>query len=351
MKESLLGNQLDPLREMLSQYTFILEGYREANGVGIAGLVCETMPPEVCAALGLVPSRIPSFVRGYPCCRSCQGGDSVPAGPYDVVLAPAGCNGEATYDTAGPLVVPFPIPRGYGEEHAIALDGAIAAFCASQGIDRSRLTAEALHESTEEYNFLRRLVRGIGAVRRKNPELLSQADCMTILEAAAVFPPILVVEHLIHLQRLMQERSGDGEHPGIPAFVYASFVDPATLLDAIEDLGFIIAEDDLCNGRRSFDMSINADSPALYAEILDAYSYRPLCACKRPAQERFDLLYAQLRQHDIETVIFIEDWCCPAKRRDIDFLRVRLMRSGIDPVVVTSGDALVKMGVYKEKAG
>ena len=84
----------------------------------------------------------------------------------------------------------------------------------------------------------------------------------------------------------------------------------------------------------------------LYHEILDAFSYRPRCPSVRTFEERAALLYSMIKSRGIEMVIFIEDLCCPARRRDIDAWRVRLRRAGVDPLVVTTGDAAEKIREY-----
>lgn len=93
-------------------------------------------------------------------------------------------------------------------------------------------------------------------------------------------------------------------------------------------------------------MSYNHESADLYDEILDAFSYRPRCPSVRTVDERVALFYSMIKGHGIEMVIFIEDLCCPARRRDVDALRIRLMRSGVDPLVLTSGDAAEKIRDY-----
>ena len=98
-------------------------------------------------------------------------------------------------------------------------------------------------------------------------------------------------------------------------------------------------------------MSYNHEAPDLAGEILDAFSYRPRCPSCRPLGERVDLFYSQLKNHGIEAVIIVEDLCCAARKRDIDALRVRLMRSGVDPLVVTTSDAAKKVREYVKKCG
>jgi hypothetical protein len=69
----------------------------------------------------------------------------------------------------------------------------------------------------------------------------------------------------------------------------------------------------------------------------------------RPVEERFELLYRLLKNYDIETVIFISDSDCPCRNEQIGYLRVRLMRQGIDPLVISSSNAASVVGDYVKK--
>jgi len=120
----------------------------------------------------------------------------------------------------------------------------------------------------------------------------------------------------------------------IHGMLYSGKNIPSEIADNIEKNGIMIIEDDTCNGRRLFDISLNAESEYIFYEILDAYSYRPLTPCLRPVNERYDLLYKLLKNYNIDTVIFYKDENCSEAVKDIDFLRIRMMRDGIDPLVI-----------------
>lgn len=96
-------------------------------------------------------------------------------------------------------------------------------------------------------------------------------------------------------------------------------------------------------------MSINAESDYLFYELLDAYSYRPLTPCLRKQEERYELLYKLLKNHGIETVLFYRGEDCGIYAEHIDFLRVRMMRDGVDPLEINSSDCGDKVKEYLER--
>ncbi|HDP80145.1 MAG TPA: hypothetical protein ENN21_04810 [Spirochaetes bacterium] len=85
--------------------------------------------------------------------------------------------------------------------------------------------------------------------------------------------------------------------------------------------------------------------------MIFALRFRSLCPALRPAGERFDLLYSRLGNQGIDLVVFIEDTMGPCGREQMEYLRVRLMRVGIDPLVVDTGSARQKAERYRRETG
>ena len=118
------------------------------------------------------------------------------------------------------------------------------------------------------------------------------------------------------------------------ALIYGARKIPPYIIDFIENNGIDIEEDDTCRGRRLFDISLNAESEYLFYELLDAYSYRPMSPCIRTAGERYELLYKLLRNYGINLLIFYKDDLCGITSEAVNYLRIRCMRDGIDPLVI-----------------
>ncbi len=348
MKEPLLSHLVDPLREMVCQFSMIITGFRERSGARVAGTVCDILPAEIPASLGLVPVRVP--LAGGCCAAAGLPGIGDIGSIYDCIVVPRGCAGRDGLGRPGVPLFEFTSPPGWGEAAARAMASSLDELLAATGCGGiASLDAARLRDVTAEYNALRRLVRGIGSLRNGRPGLLSCADLAAVHEAAAVFPPTAVAEQLASLLEAMNAAGGPVPPPPLPVLVYAGFAAGAPVLDELEEAGCRIVEDDACGGRRQFDMSYNHESPDLLGEILDAFSYRPRCPSLRTVGERVELFYSMMKGQGIELVVFIEDLCCPSRLRDIGALRVRLMRSGVDPLVVTTSNAVEKIQEYIAK--
>ncbi len=341
---------VEPLREMLGQFADVVAGYRERSGERICGSLCDLIPPEIPASRGMRVLRVPAPSGGG--CRAgglARLGDL--GGVYDCVVIPDTCARRDQAAVTGAPLVSFAMPTGWGEGARRILEERLDAFLRVAGCGGlSAIDAAALAAVTGEYNGLRRLVRGIAAARREKPELLSCRDLAVVMEAAAALPPAVTRERLAAILGALGREEGR-ERSGLPpVLVYAGCAGDSDLFDEIEEEGCLIVEDDTCSGRRQFDMSHDPGAADLAGEILDACTYRPLCPSVRPPGERVELFYAMLKSHGIEAVIFIEDLCCPARQREIAPLRVRLMRSGVDPLLMTRAGAAATVRDYLSRA-
>lgn len=348
MRDSVLGFMVEPLREMLYQADTIIRGVTEREGKRVVGLACDMLPVEVLSAFDLVPVQLPAiFMYDHMICR--EASESLYAESfklYDyIIFSKKCCHRIAAENSLGVPCLYFDNPSGYGEEASIALHHSLDEILREMGINLKELDKVRLAEVTEKYNTLRRLVRGICSMRKNKPELISQDDLFVVFEAAQCLPPDVIIAQLASLlERMNSENSV--KRDGIASLLYGGIIGDGKLLDEIEDAGCLIAEDDLCNGRRQFDLSYNVNSPYLYYEILDSFSYRPLCSSVRPAEERFELLYRLLKNYGIETVIFLSDSDCPCRTEQIGYLRVKLMRQGIDPLVINTVNAAALVADY-----
>lgn len=339
---------LDDLREMLEHLPSILDQHRNERGSLLAWQGADFLPREILECFGIDVVRYPvSGIRGG--CSQPEESD-FPPDLFDFFVFPA----ETDHDPGSGMAkraVFFKGFPGYGEDAAVILHASLDNFIGElvrgslKNIDIQKLQAVS-----GEHNTMRRLVRGIASLRRESPSLFTPADLQLVFDAAMALPPALVNEKLQHLFLWLQEAqktaataSSKGEpEKKIHCMVYGCPGIGSNLIEGIEELGLLVAEDDYCNGRRQFDLSINSSSEYVFYELLDALTYRPLCPLMRPPRERYDLLYRLLRNHGIGTVFFCVDSLCPARRREMEFLRVRLMRDGIDPVMTGNDLAGVK---------
>jgi len=354
------------LENFLAQTDFFIQGYKKEKGLKVLGYSCDNFPVEVVASFGVLPLRLPPDKGEHNCYDPSF--DSVSfQKTYDFVVTPALCQESSFFSSLDIPSYQLKAFSGYGEKAALEVNQHLGECLMALKIvqlsppgdnfsreeqslqfSSKQINLDRLKESTQLYNNLRRIIRGITNLRREKPGLLTQQELSVILRSAVVLPPELILEYLSQIFKRLSEAQVSAQKKLIPVLVYGGLLVDGDFLDQIEQAGFLVSEDDFCQGRRQFDLSHNENSPYLYAEILDAFSYRPLCSCLRPPSLRYELLYKLIKNYGIEAVIFLEETCCCAKKAEIEFLRVRLMRSGVDPLVVSKDDFKKQLSVWRK---
>lgn len=322
----------------------MLISIKENTGARIFGCTCPVIPPEIPSAFNVLLLKIPEFVM-----VSEETSEKYSA-IYDGVILP-GCSGICSRNPFPSMPsFSFSFPGGWGEDASVAIHNSFENMLRSLcGINIKDINIEELKNRTSVYETLRRTVRGICAAKNEKPGLMSNVELSAVFETALILPPADALKLLVPVLEWIRSEKPSDPLSRVNAMIYGGRTFPAELADVIESAGINAAEDDTCTGRRCFDLSTNAESDYLFYELLDAYSYRPLTPCLRKQEERYELLYRLLRNHGIETLIFVDDNGCSLSTAQIDYLRVRMMRDGIDPLVITPGNCTEKIRSYLEE--
>lgn len=345
MKYESISREIEKIQSIKPGYKDLLKNLKEQHGKKIIASPLLFLTPEINAAFDIVTLKIPEFLQD----------DTVYAEEifklYDAVIMPEKeCCCSQLNSGIKPYI--FRTPSGYGEDASVELHNEILKMLRSLfGTDIRSLNIEKLKAETSVYEDLRRLIRSIANLRAENISLLKNRDLSLVFETALILPPDIAVSYITPLLDEMKKIDGRNGNTGLRGMIYGGKSLPGDIADKIEDMGILIVEDDSCTGRRSFDISLNAGSDYIFYEILDSYSYRALTPCLRNVKERYELLYRLLKNYNIDAVIFYRDGRCPYSREDIDFLRIKMMRDGIDPLVIDDKNYVEIISDYVKAAG
>lgn len=327
---------ITPLIQDLTNLPKLLSEIKHETGMVMACMSCDFLPFEILHACGIHPFIFPHGLEQFTNLQI------VP----DVVIAPKRCCALTNVNNTIPIITVDDIPAEYGDSSLHAWNTLIADVLEKIKGKPFEISPEELRLSAERYAALRRLVRGITLLRREKPDALSNEELQAVFSASLIFPPEMATLKLSQLLDALNDYSFQSQGNPIPALVYGRCYNEGTLLNDLEKAGFLVAEDDTCCGRRCFDLSYNTASENLLDEIINAFSFRPFCPCLRNAASRFELLYMLAGSFGIETVIFIDDGFCPSRTAHIEFMRPRLMRLGIDPLLLHPENALSEAKKY-----
>jgi benzoyl-CoA reductase/2-hydroxyglutaryl-CoA dehydratase subunit BcrC/BadD/HgdB len=342
-------NNIKKIFETEESYEQIIKNYKKKYDKKIIASPYYFIPPEINAAFNIVTLKIPEFMLSQN--SRIDRLNSI----FDAIVISdreCFCNKDIKSNKNIKSIKHyiFRTPEGFGEDAAVALHNEIALMLNTLfSIEIKSINIESLQRETAVYENLRRSIRNISSIRAEK-RVLSNDELALIFETALTLPAELAIQYINPVLEEIKVSDAGHEDMQVRSLLYGKKNIPDHIADSIERIGISIVEDDLCTGRRLFDISLNAESEYIFYELLDAYSYRPLFPCLRPVNERHELIYKLLRNYQIECVIFYKDKACHDLSRDIDYLRIKMMRDGIDPIVIDKDNYEGIVAEYMKKS-
>ncbi|MFW5771480.1 MAG: 2-hydroxyacyl-CoA dehydratase [Spirochaetota bacterium] len=351
------GKQIRDIIEVLDSRLeladVIIAAYKEKTGNVVAGSLCETIPPEIALSAGISLLSIPEKYQVRLLDEASLSADTVSwlTGCYDVVIIPS-CFKKLHQRLidAGMDAYTFHVPSGWGEESSVALHNEIMRLFSETGITFDPLSeTEKIQDACRQYDSLRKIIRGIAAARVDNADKLSNRDLQVVFESAICLPLESVMVELSLLLELLPSKYPDASDMW-NVMIFGGKKLNWDLLDAMELQGqLVVVEDDVCCGRRKFDISLNSKSENIYYELLDMYSYKPYCPELRPVEERYELLYKLLKNYSIDLVVLMDEQICEERDIHAEYLYHRLRQDGIDTILCDEDNILDVTREYTQK--
>lgn len=201
-------------------------------------------------------------------------------------------------------------------------------------VNGKAMKEEDLKRSIHAYNENRRLIQDLYQFRAKAPHLLSTPEAYLLTSVGNSLPP---EDHSTVLRAALEEVSKRTVKPRdkIRVVLEGSFCEqpPVELLEALDEAGCYIVDDDLLLGRRWYEAEIPLDGNPLYS-LAESYIDRARYSSvshdwRRP---RYQRLLERVKQSGATAVVFcIAKFCEPALL-DYPLFKDVLEREGIPHV-------------------
>ncbi len=199
-----------------------------------------------------------------------------------------------------------------------------------------QVTNDDVNQSITLYNRARSLMRDLYAFRRDNPHVLTTKDLYTVVRAGHI---LTVEEHirlLEHVQRLVQTKQGH-ERDHIRVILVGSFCEQPSLdlINAMEEAGLDILDDDFMLGRRWFTEDVRADGDGVRS-LAEAYRDRSVISSVKHDSRRHkgEELVAQVRSAKADAVIVSVPKFCEPGLFDYAIYRRALLEANIPHLFV-----------------
>jgi benzoyl-CoA reductase subunit C len=198
------------------------------------------------------------------------------------------------------------------------------------------VTPTALAKSIEIYNAVRARLRALYALRIAEPQKLSTSELYSVLRAVTLVPPEEALGWLDTLRDELPRRDARPQDR-LRVVIEGAFCEqpPLGLLEALEETGCYVVEDDLMLGWRWFTSDVASDGDP-FARLASAYVNQAVPSSTRheSREHRGDGLIEKVRRSKADAVIFMPAKFCEPALFDYVLMKQGLERAGIPHMLV-----------------
>lgn len=177
------------------------------------------------------------------------------------------------------------------------------------------LRQEALQESIALYNRHRRLLRTLYSRRRESPHILTAQQATDIVVSGMVMPKEEHIHLMEELLRQLPSRRSTEATGRVRLLLSGSLCEPLPrpILAILDELGTMVADDDLYVGSRYFAIDVPLQDDPVEALAKAYLARRPASPTRFTAEQRWgDILVEMARRSQAQGVIlFIVKFCEP----------------------------------------
>jgi benzoyl-CoA reductase/2-hydroxyglutaryl-CoA dehydratase subunit BcrC/BadD/HgdB len=192
-------------------------------------------------------------------------------------------------------------------------------------IDDSRLTA-----SIRELNETRWIMRSLGSLRSRRPDLLPGSLLLRAASAAVSSPREAFNRSLrAWLERVPDTGEGFSQRGSVRLLLCGCPVEDPELAEIIEGSGADIVADDLCTSMRHFDLDVSLQGDDPLRSVARRYLSRADCARMQGADSRMARISRLAVENDCHGVVCHTLKFCDLAQSDLPLLQAELRRNAI----------------------
>lgn len=212
---------------------------------------------------------------------------------------------------------------------------------------KCEISERSLRGAISVYNETRRLLARLYELRKGENPPVTGCDALTIIKASMAGDRKHFNEKLTSL---LLEYKNQPSHPkGIDRkriLITGSYFDQLSLIKMIEDLGATVVCEDLSNGVKYFEGTVNVEKEPIEA-LTDYYLDKAPCARMVDSEKRFNHISKLIKEYSIDAVIYFTLKFCDSNLIDFPYQKNKIGELGM-PVLFLEGErALINLGQLK----
>jgi len=205
------------------------------------------------------------------------------------------------------------------------------------------ITNADLQKSIKKFNFIKKNLSKIYALQSLKSGIIKGADLYAIVKGSMVMDRDEVADLLPAIVSKLEKMDAPA-NSGKRIIISGSICDSPDIYALIEEVGGVIAGDDLCTGQRWFEGQILEDENPI-AAIAKRYMDRLICPAKHASlSARGENIVSLARKNKADGVIFMLLKFCDPHAFDYPYLKECLDREGIKNMLIEMDDQQQSLG-------
>ncbi|MCK5557653.1 MAG: 2-hydroxyacyl-CoA dehydratase, partial [Candidatus Hydrogenedentes bacterium] len=342
------------------------------QGQEVAGYMCTYTPVELLHAAGYLPVRVlgragsitraDAHLQSFACSLARSSLDAALSGALDflsLIVFSHTCDTlqnlaeiwKRNFPALTTVTISTPVRIGDGHE-VVFFQQELERLRRLLETERgSEITDSSISASIRLYDEHRAMMRRLYALRRACPDRLSAGRMLSVVLSCFLMP---IEKHRRLLAQLVRdvESAETTETDARPrVFVVGSLCRSADYVSAIEDVGCLVVDDDLCTGSRAFAIEAVPDGDPINRLARMYLARTPCCAKHRPEFDVGKDMLERREQCDADGVIFLLTKFCDPWAFDYPYLRETLEAGGIPSLLLEIEQHVPPTEQFKTRVG
>jgi benzoyl-CoA reductase/2-hydroxyglutaryl-CoA dehydratase subunit BcrC/BadD/HgdB len=211
-----------------------------------------------------------------------------------------------------------------------------------------RITEESLMEAIALWNETRGLLNELQQLRKLKHPPVSGTEFLTIMKAGMGGNLRYFNDRL---KGFLKDINGNSEHQNktpLRILITGSYSDQVSLVSLIEELGADVVCDDMSNGIKYFEGSVNMDKEPIES-LAEYYIRRSSHSVMADPEERFQHILKLTKDYGADAVIYFSLKFCDNNLIDFPYQKHRLNEHGISVLSLEGERALVNLHQIKTR--
>lgn len=363
-------DHLNVFRQVSKDPAAYARQWKETSKGKIVGHFCSYTPQELIVATGALPfrilnsgaeiSRADAYLQAY-CCSLVRGAlEDALAGRLDFLdgaVFPHTCDSiqrlsdiwrlNAGFAFHADIILPVKLNTESASEYMYAvLKRFKSELKTALDVD---ISDEMLRKAIQTCNRVRKSLRRLYAISRKNPTALSRSDLHAVARAALVMDRNELADRLEAMAVVLEDPSAPAPAPAKRLILSGGLCNMPDVYQVVETSGGRVVWDDFCSGGRYHEGRVDETGDPLQA-LTRHYSTRSVCPAKHSGLfDRGRHLVDKVRTHQADGVIFMLLKFCDPHGFDYPYMKKMLDDEGIASVLVEVDDQASGQGQLKTR--